>query len=310
MRKLFSRRKREQNSEIPDIFEYDNFPQEFRTQVYYILGDISEIFNYDEDLWNSLRNSFIREKGWKCLENLPDEGHYGDSKDECEHFFLKANNTDFLDYIDFAFGILDTALRDYYSRKVYKTISAEIDQAIAELNERLKYHNLGYEFINGELVRIDSSVLHQQAVKPSLQLLHKLNFAGANSEIMKAYAFRRTGDNKNAIAEANKSFESTMKAICDGMSYTYNSAKNTAKDLINKLEDNQFYPTYLNTHIAGIRITLESGAPTVRNKTSGHGQGAQVMQIPDEYVDYTLNLVATNIVFLAKLYESQKVTKP
>ena len=37
----------------------------------------------------------------------------------------------------------------------------------------------------------------------------------------KAYEKRRKGDNKNAILEAGKAFESTMKIICDKQGYTY-----------------------------------------------------------------------------------------
>lgn len=296
MKKLFSRRQAEQNGLITDVFVYEKFPQEFRNQVFYILSDVANlrIFQHEE-FWKALRNAFIREKGWKHLSNCGNNGKY-----ECEMFFLNSDDQNFLDYLDFAFAFIDTNLSKY------RSFNLDIEKAISELNGRLKYHNLGYEFVSGELIRIDNSVLHQTVVKPALHLLSNLHFSGANQEILKAYEFRRAGDNKNAIIEAAKAFESTMKAICDGLKYPYNPTKDTAKDLIKILEDNSFYPTYMNTHISGIRITLESGAPTVRNKTSGHGQGAAVQIIPDEYVDYTLNLVTTNIVFLAKLYGSIK----
>ena len=44
-------------------------------------------------------------------------------------------------------------------------------------------------------------------------------FEGAEDEIRNAYERRRKGDNKNAILEAGKAFESTMKIICDKQGY-------------------------------------------------------------------------------------------
>ena len=53
---------------------------------------------------------------------------------------------------------------------------------------------------------------------------------------------RRKGDNKNAILEAGKAFESTMKIICDKQGYAYDKNKDTAQKLITILENNGFYP--------------------------------------------------------------------
>ena len=143
-------------------------------------------------------------------------------------------------------------------------------------------------------------------MKPALKLLFEEGFEGAEDEIRKAYEKRRKGDNKNAILEAGKAFESTMKIICDKQGYTYDKAKDTAQKLISVLENNGFYPSYMNAHLTSIRTTLETGLPVVRNKVSGHGQGNQVITISDEYTDYVLHLAATNILFLVQLYRRQK----
>jgi len=40
-------------------------------------------------------------------------------------------------------------------------------------------------------------------------------------------------------------------------------------------------PKYLQDHYNGLRNVLASGLPTLRNKTSGHGQGAQPVEVPE-----------------------------
>lgn len=62
----------------------------------------------------------------------------------------------------------------------------------------------------------------------------------------------------------------------------------------------------MNSHLTSIRTTLETGIPTVRNKLSGHGQGSTISPIPDEFAEYALNLTATNIVLLVKIYKNKK----
>lgn len=121
-------------------------------------------------------------------------------------------------------------------------------------------------------------------------MLYEEGFDGAEEEFRKAFEYRRKGDNKNAILEAGKSFESVMKTICDKKEYRYDKAKDTAKTLINILEHNNFYPSYMSAHMASLRTTLETGLPVVRNKKAGHGQGSTVALISDEFAEYALNL--------------------
>ena len=46
---------------------------------------------------------------------------------------------------------------------------------------------MGYEFINGELIRIDNKILHQEVIKPALRLLYEEGFDGAEEEFRKAF---------------------------------------------------------------------------------------------------------------------------
>lgn len=111
---------------------------------------------------------------------------------------------------------------------------------------------------------------------------------------------------KNVIIEVGKAFESTMKTICDKKNYTYDKVKDIAKTFVSIQESNNFYPTYMSSHMASLRTTLETGLPVVRNKKSGHGQGSVVTPISDEFAEYALNLAAANIVLLVGIYKRGK----
>lgn len=287
----------------PEVYVYDMFPQTFRNQFFYV---IAEMFDYLEnnglyDVWAYIHDSFAREIGAKSLGS----SHYS-VKMQIEQFVGKSKDVDFLDFLDYAFSVISRT-RDVSLTFVSKDeVNKKITSAFVEMNFRFKQHNLGYAFVKDVLIRKDNEHLHQNTVKPALRLLYENGFQGAEQEFLDAFEHRRKGENKDAILDALKAFESTMKAICDGMGYAYDTAKSTAKDLIGILESNAFYPAYMNTHITSLRTSLESGLPTMRNKNAGHGQGAAVVNVSDEFAEYALNLAATNIVLLTKIYAAKK----
>ncbi len=314
--KLYSERIRNKDGE-PEVYIYDEFPEAFRNQIFYIMEELFDNLRFGDYDWNDLHDEFCREKGLKLLGNWErkfDEYGRGNSEKYVSH----CSNGDLLDFIDYTFSMFNTKCRKVtvseYERaqfqihniRIEDVVSELVDNAIKELNYRFKQHNLGYEFINGEIVRIDNKVLHQKVVKPALRLLYEEGFDGAEEEFRKAFEYRRKGDNRNVILEAGKSFESTMKTICDKKGYTYDKAKDTAKTLINILESNNFYPSYMSSHMASLRTTLETGLPVVRNKNAGHGQGSTIVPISNEFAEYALNLAATNIVMLVGIYKNGK----
>lgn len=303
MYELLSRRIKNANGE-PEVFIYNNFPQTFRNQVFFILKDVLDPYSRSgENLWDIFEESYCREKGLKGMSYY--ELHTGHGKASIEAYFADCNDIDFLDTIDYLFYLIDKLLRTRTPKYEYDyDANRAVNNAITELNYRFKQHNLGYEFVSSQIITLDNTFLHKTVVKPVLKLLFEEGFEGAEDEIRSAYEKRRKGDNKNAILEAGKAFESAMKIICDKNGYSYDKEKDTAQKLIAILEKNQFYPSYMSAHLNNLRVTLETGLPVVRNKVAGHGQGNQIVTVPDEFADYALHLAATNILFLVKLYKN------
>lgn len=152
-------------------------------------------------------------------------------------------------------------------------------------------------------MRVDSQYVHAEAVKPAISLLHTAGFEGASEEFLDAHEHYRSGEYADAMSDALKAFESAMKAICDENGWSYSGGA-TAKALIKNVLDNGLVPKYMETHLSGLRNTLEAGLPTVRNKNSGHGQGLLAKKVPDYFAGYALHLAATNIVFLVQAHQA------
>jgi hypothetical protein len=179
------------------------------------------------------------------------------------------------------------------------------DAAIEELNARFREHGVGFQFTEGEIIRIDSELIHAEVVKPALALLHAKHFAGAQAEFLKAHEHYRHDNHKEALAECLKAFESAMKAICEKRKWKYD-AKWSSKALIQACFDNGLIPAFWQQHFAALRSLLESGIPTARNRLGGHGQGAEVLEVPGYLVAHVLHMTAAAIVFLAEADRSMK----
>jgi hypothetical protein len=215
---------------------------------------------------------------------------------------------DALDIIEFTFAFLDRDLRRMsdYERADFRLVHPS--QAIEELNHRFREHGIGYEFLDCEIIRIDSKFIHAEAVRPALQLLHGAGqtFSGPLEEFLGAYERYRKDEHKDAIAWALKAFESTLKAVCTARDWPFDAGGATASRLLEIVFAKGLLPPYLQQQFTALRSVLESGVPAVRNKTSGHGQGPTPTVIPDHLVAYALHLTASNITFLIESHKAMK----
>lgn len=302
---LFSKRQKKLRTKTSDVYQYEKIEHKFRVQVVHIIQDAIGIESVYNDITNNtyeeIHNMLCREYGVFTLKKNT-QSHFAAVYD----YFLGVNDYEHcLDIIELSFQIIDTYVRerkwDFEQSNGVKFSSSD---AIAELNIRFKESGIGYQFESGELIRIDSQVIHSEVVKPVLHLLgSKKVYLGASSEFLKAHEHYRHKRYKECLVECLKSFESLMKGICDKHSWKYNQ-NDTAKKLINICLSNNLIPSYLQTQLASIRALLESGIPTVRNKEGGHGQGAVISDVPEHLASYTLHLTATTLLFLAHCEEN------
>jgi AbiJ N-terminal domain 4 len=314
---LYSKRKKRiEHGNQPEIYQYETLPIKFRRQVIHIW--YTAIVPYekfvDYTCWQGIHKILTRELGEFSfslagqLSILPNINN--NPFEECQEFLLNTETStdNLLDLIELTFNRIDRDIR--YLNNTDSNISSlnaegfdlqHPDDAIEELNHRFREHAVGYQYSNGQIIRVDSGFIHSEVVIPALKLLSNQCFAGAEQEFLSAHRHYRQQDYKPAIVDALKSFESTMKIICDGLNWNY-SKNDTAAKLIGIIFEKKLIPDYLQNHMTGLRSILEGGIPTVRNKTSGHGQGSQPTAVPEYLAAYVLHVTASNIVFLMEAY--------
>jgi hypothetical protein len=268
---IFSKRQKKLRGDLPDVFQYSRIPKPLRVQIVHIwLDTIGNKRQYHDrhgctlNCYKLIAETLCREYG---LFSLPGTEHYieRDYLEELANFLLNEQDAEkVLDAVELSFRCINRLTRSY--DYLYRKNASELaDDAINELNARFMEHGLGFQFVDGEIIRVDSELLHTELVKPALALLRGAEYVGAQAEFFKAHEHYRHGNTKEALSECLKAFESTMKAICDKRGWKYD-AKSTSKGLIQSCFDNGLAPVFWTQHFSSLRAMLESGVPTVRNR--------------------------------------------
>jgi len=297
---LFSKRQKRERGDVSDVYMYDKVPPELRVQIVHIIQDA---LGNDRDrgtqsrsraAYESLRQTLAREYG---KFHLTEEGD--PEKDFFAFVLRKATVDHLLDCVELAFRLIVEKGSPSSSYPFHTHPRIKASEAIEELNGRFRENAFGYEFASGDIIKIDSQLVHAEVVRPALGLLTDKALAGANKEYLGAHEHYRQGRHEEAITEALKSLESVLKVICAKRKWPYKET-DTAKTLLDTCFSQGLVSDYLQSEFAALRSTLESGVPTVRNKEAGHGQGATARQVPEHLAAYILHLTASSIVFLVR----------
>lgn len=298
---LYSKRRKRERGEIPDVYQYTDIPNALRVQIVHIwtsaFGEPAD-WNKVPQLFQQIHDALCREYGVFSLTERREPVF-----DKVANFMLQSTDAEqVLDVVELSFRVLDTIVRqssyDFHGTE-------QPDDAIAELNARFREHGVGFQYESGQLVRVDSQIIHTEVVRPALRFLSGKDFKGANQEFLSAHEHYRNRKFKECLNDCLKAFESTMKSICAKRGWPHQPT-DTAKPLLDAIFQQGLIPSFMQSHFTGLRSTLEAGVPTVRNKLGGHGQGTVQVAVPEFLAAYALHLTATNILLLVQAEKELK----
>ena len=304
---LYSKRQKKLRGEESDVYVYDDLPDALKVQIIHIwtdvLGNDNQYYqDYPEIIRGNVKSAYKLVVDIICREyglfELPTANkHNRMYLDELANYFLQESDIEkSIDIIELSFKLINTHTRkfDYLCRNNSSQLA---DKAIEELNCRLKEHGIGYQFVENEIIKMDSELIHIEVVKPALKLLNQKKYQGAQEEFLGAYEHYKNGKNKEALNDCLKAFESTMKAICEKRGWTF-SPTATSKSLIDICFSKGLIPSFWQSQFTSLRSMLQNGISTCRNKASAHGQGTTPVSVPDYLVAYMLHMTASTLVFL------------
>jgi len=300
----YSKRRKRELGQTPDIYTYDKIPPQLKVQIIHIWREVIGIPTIDmfdhiderADIYQAIIQVLRKEVGvFRFLSSThnPNDKKYAHGE-LCEYFLGEKDVDDDLSIIELTFRYMDLGMRNQSLN------DEQVDDAIAELNVRFDEHGVGYQYSDGIVIRRDSELVHKEVVKPTLLVLRGSIYKSAQEEFLSAHEHYRNRKMTEALVDACKAFESTMKIICTKRGWKVDTTK-PASQLIQVCLDNGLIPAYWQAHFSHLRGMLEASIPTARNKQGGHGAGALPPHNPPrELVAYVLHMTASTILFLAE----------
>lgn len=277
---LFSRRRKVERGEVPEVYVYTVLPPELRVQIIHILREAIGTmenrdgeYNYALNVYTGINKVVSREHGKFRLG----EGNKPDEVQVMEYILNEKDIEKVFDVLEYAFRIIERVIFNDFNYKRFAGIVISAPEAISEFNIRLKQHGIGFEYIDGQIIRIDSQFIHSEAVKPALLILTDARYVGARQEFHNAFLKYQKGQFKDALVEALKAFESVLKTICGIRGWSYGTT-DTASKLIEVVLREGLVSPYMQGNLTNLKGLLESVA-TPRNKMGGHGQGETIVDV-------------------------------
>lgn len=300
----FSKRKKaSQRSGQADVYSYDALPQKLKVQIVHIWKDAlgENLRNYNcAERWEFIEAQMSRELGVLQLRNL------GDNFYKCVDWFLNSAETDqALDMIELTFRIAANTSKDNadWALREQHSISVRAELAVEELNARFRENEVGYQFEDGQIIRVDDQFVHSEVIKPALSLLSAEPYNKAKDDFLTAHKHYREGHTKDCIVAANRAFESTLKAICKKHKWKFADGDSVGS-LVTVVRTNGLFPQFLGKGLDAYVAMLKTGLPDVRNNAGGHGSSPAAPEVDNYFAAYALHMTAANILLLVTAEQS------
>jgi uncharacterized protein DUF7014 len=95
---------------------------------------------------------------------------------------------------------------------VFKLVDGYPENSREEFaNARFQEAGVGYQYVSGDVIRVDSEIVHKEVILPVLVLLHNPTFASAEKEYLEGHEAYRHGRFEDCIVSCGKAFESVLK---------------------------------------------------------------------------------------------------
>jgi len=217
----------------------------------------------------------------KEMQAFPDEDSRVSASTDLEGFILRGN------YPPYFFDALEL-----FYEEIYNQPKVDFQK---RLNEIMEENDLSWRMAEGKIFPVDSRYIEETILRRSHELLKETGFEGALSEFENARADLANADYKGAIQNANLAVESICKGILG-------VKKIKPGELYRRLIDSGLVPEYYKGFLRAFEENILRCAAIMRNEElgTGHGQGAQVNEVPPELAELGLHLAAVLIHYLVK----------
>ncbi|WP_157182379.1 AbiJ-NTD4 domain-containing protein [Methylobacterium sp. WSM2598] len=255
-------------------------PEDARRKIYTCLESYNSSVSVQRDPndnWISNSSVFeetvldlIREHGWDDIPEMSATNEYN-YYDASKHIIRNLGGGVVFDYIELAMPYMGDIDRESCRIKI---------------NQIFDVHLCPWRLADGEFFKLDADFVGERLTATAHDALAANRFVGAAQEYAKARQELAAGDVKDSIFYAAKSFESVLKVLTG-------QPQMNVDQLVKSMVAQNYFDDLPETMRAGFADQVLKTLPFLRNKLAGHGQGADIVEIPAVYGELALQLAAT-----------------
>lgn len=268
---------------LPNVLITDVVSDKLRNQIRYFIRCFQ--VSYDDGPYQELYRLAIDR--WRFCTGLgPDVTINNDLMDDMLIIMEPKEFFDFLDVICHVY-LNDLSFNSLYGRQ-FRT----------GLNDILISNSVGFIVVGTQLVPNTDLKEADEIIFPAYHTLSELDLVVVSHHLEDAYEHFKNHKNIDAVLSAHKALESMVDSLLERT-----DTKTQKQDFASKVRALSTViglESLLSDNISGLFNMITQSCP-IRNKYSGHGS-AEEIKIPDSLVKYEIDLVASNILFLARLY--------
>lgn len=227
---------------------------------------------------------------FKSLEPLDPDKEYNDN---AVFYALKQ----FEDYEFFEF--LDCMIYTLYSDVQIRFLPS-FNEFINDLNESMKLHGVDYIIIEGHLEYRVEEAIFDSAIQPCLSILQRQGLCDADKFLLNSFQSFKNGNNNEAIEFAVKALENVVQHILDVKNIEYDPKDKKLQNRIPLImgdTDSEF----LSKKMSEQYIQMEKIFQVAMSSRNEVTHGSKSFEASDPLVEHTINIVASDILFLVKL---------
>jgi AbiJ N-terminal domain 4 len=296
---IYSRRNRQPQATGSDVYNYDAIPDRVRVQVVQLIasGLGNNVSSAYGEALNAGYDCIVKEMRMELgVHELIGNGGLNANDELLNWLQHEMNIAHWLDGVELSLRVIDRFVRGQGEEYTYEP-SKTPDEVIAEFNDRMLEAAIGYQYVSGEIIRIESQHIHIDVVVPALQLLRNPRFESANNEYRSAHAAFRHGELEDCLGDCGKALESVLKVIGKKRKWKFKDT-DTASKLIQSAVEAGFLAAYLDPSLNHLKGLIETSTPVLRNKMAAHGAGTSPRVIPPHLAAFQLHQTAAVILYL------------
>ena len=181
--------------------------------------------------------------------------------------------------------------------------SDQREKCRVKINGIFDRNDCAWRIADGEFFKLDADFMGERLAANAHDSLAANSFVGAADEYAKARQELGAGDVKDAIIHAGKSFESVMK-VMTGLDHA------SADHLVKAMLSQKYFDDLPENIRAGFAEQVMKTLPFLRNKLAGHGQGAEIIEVPLVYGELAIQLAAAFHNFLISKHLERRPPEP